>query len=832
MKKFLLTLFITISLSGLLVPVVSFAATATEEAAAKARSDEVATRDAKAAFEKSYNDSVAANATAKANPTPENITAAAAAQAKFEEDSKKYTDAAFAAPKSEAALNTTLATEAAQNKDNNGACSGWGTGWMCRAMDYIGNAILGGAAWILWACGTMLNLSIVQFVIEMRDRIGEIGAIYVIWQRVRDLANMFFIFILLYIAIQTILRMGDYKKALRNVVLVALFINFSFFFTGVTIDASNMLALQFYNGFAGGCGNLPTNTGNSIANVANATKNAAAKKDGCISQKVVSSLKLATIYDVNAAKKGETTTEMQGLSSSQGIGRFWITVGFGSFLMLIAAGVFIASAILIFYRFIELILLLMFSPIAFAALILPATEDYWNKWKGKLIKQLIFAPAYFMFLWVTMAIIESKVVKTDGSFTSGFNGDGTTLFGLMASFIIVIAMLTYSLTLAKDLGAKGTKMATKWSKGLSAEAVGGFLGRNTAGRAASRIANSQAMQNIVKTAPIIGRLAQKPFDSIAKASFGGKKDGFVQAEKDQIKQAEEQAKRFGPSSLMIENVENERKAASKNLDDQRRIVRNTVNAKYLADEKEIAKLEENATDPKTSKEETTRLMGVITEKKKALADKKDKDTVEMLKPHEGRDLKARNEADRILGVKKDEAKRRGEELGKERGFKGKELEEFTQKIAKDNGLDRKELEKQGRDAGLEGVKLEKFVENAINEKRGLKKNQQEGFAKMNKLDYGAIGSKMEAKTIQKKMLKAAIRTVVKPVGSAINFVTNRPASVEGSANIEKNVIKEKSAAEQMMELAKKESGSAAKPEPKGGDSESKKDGEENKPKAA
>jgi len=73
---------------------------------------------------------------------------------------------------------------------------------------------------------------------------------------------------------------------------------------------------------------------------------------------------------------------------------------------------------------------------------------------------------------------------------------------------------------------------------------------------------------------------------------------------------------------------------------------------------------------------------------------------------------------------------------------------------------------------------------------------------------------------------------MRPAGVVINFVTDRPASVEGSANIEKKVVKDKSAAEQMMELAKKEAESTAKTEPKESGDESKKDEGEEKPKAA
>ena len=69
------------------------------------------------------------------------------------------------------------------------------------------------------------------------------------WTVVRDLANMTFIFILIFIALTIMFRAGTPGtiKTLATVVVVALLVNFSFFFTRVVIDAGNLLAVQFYN---------------------------------------------------------------------------------------------------------------------------------------------------------------------------------------------------------------------------------------------------------------------------------------------------------------------------------------------------------------------------------------------------------------------------------------------------------------------------------------------------------------------------------------------------------------------------------------------------------
>ncbi|MDQ5955336.1 MAG: hypothetical protein QG621_339, partial [Patescibacteria group bacterium] len=69
------------------------------------------------------------------------------------------------------------------------------------------------------------------------------------WAAVRDLANMIFIFLLVYLAITVILQAETQgtMKMLAGIIIAALLINFSFFFTRLVIDGGNLLALQFYN---------------------------------------------------------------------------------------------------------------------------------------------------------------------------------------------------------------------------------------------------------------------------------------------------------------------------------------------------------------------------------------------------------------------------------------------------------------------------------------------------------------------------------------------------------------------------------------------------------
>ena len=69
------------------------------------------------------------------------------------------------------------------------------------------------------------------------------------WKVVRDISNIFFIFVLLYLAASIVMgiKIAEVKKKIVAVIVVALLINFSLFISRVLIDASNIFARIFYN---------------------------------------------------------------------------------------------------------------------------------------------------------------------------------------------------------------------------------------------------------------------------------------------------------------------------------------------------------------------------------------------------------------------------------------------------------------------------------------------------------------------------------------------------------------------------------------------------------
>lgn len=307
--------------------------------------------------------------------------------------------------------------------------------------------------------GKILNGVIFYTVGQMSANYKDLTAISDAWEAIRDLANMTFIFILLYAAIQTILGIGrDVKKLIVNVIIVAILINFSLFFTQVVIDASNILAILFYDAIAPGA--------LAVADVGKALSTPG------ISDAFMNLMGLQSLYDIRAMGQIPDGTLTIALM--------------GSIMLLIAAVVFIAAAIMFIVRYALLIMILILSPLALMGFILPGIKTYADKWKDSLIGQAIFAPVYFMLIWISLRVLGSIGESIRGfaagaydpkSALSGLAGNASTEgvagaalkfnqepFAMFINFIIVIVFLIASLVIARALSEKavGAAKMNKW----------------------------------------------------------------------------------------------------------------------------------------------------------------------------------------------------------------------------------------------------------------------------------------------------------------------------------------------------------------------------------
>lgn len=246
------------------------------------------------------------------------------------------------------------------------------------------------AAFSLWLSAELLEMVIKYSVLDIHKYIGSGSAVATTWEVLRDFGNMFFIFILLYTAIMTILGLGggNVKKVIVRVVIFALLINFSFFFTKIAIDASNIVSIGFYKQIVQApCGDDPTKPAVNIGGA------------------FMCHLGLTNFFSANSIEY--VTEGIDGASAALRLATL------GSAVMFILAIILAAAGIMFLVRFVTLLLLLVFSPLAFAAMALP-NDKYSSRWTKSLIDNCIAAPAFMMMTWI--------VLKITAGLTNGQNG--------------------------------------------------------------------------------------------------------------------------------------------------------------------------------------------------------------------------------------------------------------------------------------------------------------------------------------------------------------------------------------------------------------------------
>jgi hypothetical protein len=362
------------------------------------------------------------------------------------------------------------------------------------------------SAFVLWAAGVAFNYSIDftlnfgKFIREQGLGTAGTGAIYVGWAAIRDLLNVGFIFILLYAGISTILGNDDYgiKQTVLKVVMAALLINFSLFFTKALIDLSNIVALQFYTRVL------------SASDRANASDNALAGRnstnawDAGLSIGFVNALGLKTIW---ITKDSNSTARDQfgpTLTASQLI---IVALGGGCFI-LVTAFVFFMATLRFMYRSAVLIFLMVLSPIGFIGKAIPPLSGAADKWMKRLKSNLIFAPAYMaIFYVVALIVFGSGIGPSQVGANSNINGGSVSGFaalfqgnvsqtGLLFWFIMIIVLMLGT-QLAADAFADDFKMADAfkkkakgWATSAGKSAAGGFGLAGYTGRRALGVASN------------------------------------------------------------------------------------------------------------------------------------------------------------------------------------------------------------------------------------------------------------------------------------------------------------------------------------------------------
>src|SRR3989338_453871 len=127
---------------------------------------------------------------------------------------------------------------------------GWAANIAEGALITVVTTLIYGIVWFFGMLVTVTLIPILVMVASYNDFATEYG-VQLGWTVVRDVSNMFFIIVLLVIAVATIFKVESYsyRALLPKLLIMAILINFSRMITSFFIDFAQIIMLTFVNSF-------------------------------------------------------------------------------------------------------------------------------------------------------------------------------------------------------------------------------------------------------------------------------------------------------------------------------------------------------------------------------------------------------------------------------------------------------------------------------------------------------------------------------------------------------------------------------------------------------
>ncbi|MEK9166119.1 MAG: hypothetical protein AAB846_00100, partial [Patescibacteria group bacterium] len=368
---------------------------------------------------------------------------------------------------------------------------------------------------VLSVAGLVFNVTLGITIDNINYTAEKVPALALGWEFSRDIVNIFFIFILLFIAISTILGIESYsaRKLLVTLIIMALLVNFSFLIAQTFIFVSNALTKELYDAIRVPKPLLPptiTLSGSKLLSL-QFTKD--------LSSAIVNGFAPQTLLD-KAPFKNPTSGGAVLIDLTLYMAIIEIAV-IGIILILIASLVLFAGSFFFVTRLVTLWFLLILAPFGFVFYILPQTQGYAKTWWKKLGEQAIFAPVFMFFLALAIFVEQSGLIY--------FLADADTkeppefLFLLGLQGILMAILFIACLYVSKQMGIYGAAGAMKigedygsWFKGYAGGRWQGVknLGKRGVGALAAPIADKISGSTFAQRpyAGAIARFGVKPFE--------------------------------------------------------------------------------------------------------------------------------------------------------------------------------------------------------------------------------------------------------------------------------------------------------------------------------
>jgi|GEM_PF-6976491 len=317
--------------------------------------------------------------------------------------------------------------------------------------------MLSGIGWILSMVIDAFNglfINVVYLIIDVSRYTGFIDSIPVTrgWEIVRDVMNMFFVVVLLAIAVGTILQQEKYhySKTLPKFIIAAIMINFSKTIAGIFIDFANVVMLTFTGAIENTAG------GNFLA--------------------------------ITGLHEFQQYVAQPG-TAAVGVWETLLSLVVLLAFTVIALIVVVVMLFILIFRIVALWFLVVLSPAAFFLSALPDDKGYAKKWWDQFVNYLIVGPIMLFFLWLSFTTLASSsgagannapqigrtISSVSPTATTPIPNKLGTAIGTPQTtlgFFLGIIMLLGSMAVAQQLGVEGGKMAGNVVQGAKEYAAG------------------------------------------------------------------------------------------------------------------------------------------------------------------------------------------------------------------------------------------------------------------------------------------------------------------------------------------------------------------------
>lgn len=368
------------------------------------------------------------------------------------------------------------------------------------------------------------------------------------WATLRDIANLFFVVILLVIAFATVLNISsyEYQQLLPKFILAIFLVNFSRTIVGLMIDASQVVMVTFASAF------YQSAAGNFIRLL---------RIDQWLQ---VKSLVSNAITSAGGATGSGAIEALSAAVSGVDIVSNFVALLFTMAVATFALGVGLTLVAVIVYRIVALWLLIIFSPLAFLAWILPSTQSYFSQWFGTLVKQLTVGPLLVFVVWLALSTVQqnpqsyaliensqsitqimSSLGMTDAygteddnsALNAGLNqgvGDNqiastaisswNNLTAFVVAITVLIAGIKFASSMSGGAGAFAERLAGFARKPVDigaqkGKSLGGWAAKNALSEPVKESAWYLRNKKVAKKTPVLGRFFKSSDERIKDSEF-------------------------------------------------------------------------------------------------------------------------------------------------------------------------------------------------------------------------------------------------------------------------------------------------------------------------